>query len=71
MKTYGYMPMMECPACNKDWQWDDYYDVQEGTERECPNCGADVVVEWAEPLLHVCIKVKPNAALTGERTEEK
>jgi len=38
-RTYCSMPMVECPSCGKEWQWDDYYDVEVNEERECPHCG--------------------------------
>ena len=57
--TMGYMPMMSCPSCNKGWQWDDYYDVENGDERECPNCGKVAVVSEKEVLMHVRLKAKP------------
>ena len=55
----GYMPMMVCPSCDKGWQWDDYYDVEDGDERECPNCGKVAVVSEKEVLMHVRLKAKP------------
>jgi len=57
--SIGYMPMMQCPSCGKDWQWDDYYNIQEDDERECPNCEAVAVVVETEVLMHVKLRAKP------------
>lgn len=52
------MPVMECPGCGKEWQWDDYYDVRVGSERECPHCEKTVEVIEAEQVLHCRFAVK-------------
>lgn len=52
------MPMVECPGCFKEWQWDDYYDVRTGTERECPNCGADIIVTSVDQIIRATVEVK-------------
>ena len=54
----GQMPCVKCPACMHDWQWDDYYDIDEGTERKCPFCRAEIEVEWAEAVMHVSLVPK-------------
>lgn len=38
------MPIVECPHCHKVFQWDDYYDMQEGDSRECPQCEKEIFV---------------------------
>jgi hypothetical protein len=59
--TDGYLPMATCPACKKEWQWDDYYDVRVGSDRECPNCGVTVEVLRMETLIYCTFVVKQPA----------
>lgn len=58
--TDGTLPMVECPECEREFQWDDYYDVERGSEYECPHCKAQVVVILAERQTYVQLGVKPN-----------
>lgn len=58
MGTSGYMPCMECPGCCRPWQWDDYYDVHAGSERECPHCGVLVIVDTVDHVVHATLEVK-------------
>lgn len=52
------MPMIDCPGCGKAWQWDDYYTIQVGSERECPHCGKTVEVIEAEQVMHCRFAIK-------------
>lgn len=38
------LPMVECPHCGKEFQWDDYYDVKTGSETECSKCEKTIYV---------------------------
>lgn len=38
-RTRNSMPMVTCPSCEKEFQWDDYYDVEVDEVRDCPHCG--------------------------------
>ena len=51
MTTYGEAPMIECPACGAEVQLDDYYDTEEGHERECPKCCAELVCTGVETVI--------------------
>jgi len=42
--AWGIMPIVVCPNCSKNWQWDDYYDLSVGDYRECPNCHTEIFV---------------------------
>lgn len=43
-------PMIDCPACGKEVQHDDYYDVEAGSEWEC-RCGATLVCTMTEHVI--------------------
>lgn len=57
--TYGTMPMVDCPHCGKEFQWDDYYDVKAGDERDCPKCERTIHVESADVAIEVILSTKP------------
>lgn len=38
------LPMITCPACKREAQWDDYYDICVGSSRQCQHCEAEIVV---------------------------
>ena len=60
-RTFCDMPIAECPHCGKQWQWDDYYDVSETSERDCPNCGKTCFVETVEHRIEVTLTTRsPN-----------
>lgn len=42
--VYATLPMVECPHCHEEQQWDDYYDIQHGDSRECHHCGKTIYV---------------------------
>jgi len=58
MATTGDMPIVQCPSCFKEWQWDDYYDVHIGSERECPHCECTVIVTCVDTVVRASIEVK-------------
>lgn len=55
--TTGYLPVMECPACGNRWQWDDYYEMRNGTRRDCPHCEAVIEVSEVETLIHCRLSI--------------
>ncbi|MFZ2809427.1 MAG: hypothetical protein WAZ60_23835 [Desulfosalsimonadaceae bacterium] len=36
------MPFGECPICEKEWQIDDYYDLDNGSTVTCRHCGTEI-----------------------------
>ncbi len=52
-------PMLTCPACEVESQIDDYYDVEEDSEQDCPKCGVALVCTSTETILYWNWKVKP------------
>ena len=54
------MPMAECPHCEKEFQVDDYYDVNIDTELQCPNCEKFVYVHDQEIIMRVNLEKEPH-----------
>ena len=50
--------MITCPACGKEYQQDDYYEMGEGCELECPNCEAEIVIAEVETRLFWTVLTK-------------
>ena len=42
--TFNDMPFAECPHCGHKWQVEDYYELEDGSELECPECDRHIVV---------------------------
>ncbi len=42
------MPMVVCPHCEKEFQWDDYYELAVGDSRECPKCEKEIHVTYVD-----------------------
>lgn len=56
--TTSYMPIVECPSCEQESQWDDYYFVKPGTTRECQHCGVELEVLSVDTTIECRIGVK-------------
>lgn len=54
------LPMVTCPSCKRESQWDDYYDMHVGDSRECPKCEAEIVVTSVETYTYVTVIVAPS-----------
>lgn len=50
---YFEMPMWACPSCNKEQQYDEYYDLKIGSSMMCQYCEAEFEVEDIECAMHV------------------
>jgi endogenous inhibitor of DNA gyrase (YacG/DUF329 family) len=44
MRLYIEMPMITCPACGKEFQWDDYLGVRAESTHDCPHCAEKITV---------------------------
>lgn len=53
-------PMGEahCPTCGYEWYEDDYCELNEGSEIECPKCGAQLAVSCVEQVWEWSIATK-------------
>lgn len=56
--THSYMPIVECPLCEQESQWDDYYDIKAGTTRECEHCGTELEVLSVDTTIECRIGIK-------------
>lgn len=52
-ETLNIMPVCECPHCGKSFRCDDYCDIDDSTELDCPNCEETVFVTSVEFVMHV------------------
>ena len=53
------MPIVECPHCGKEWQWDDYYNLHSGSVRTCPKCEKDVHVLSVDTVMYARLSTEP------------
>ena len=53
------MPMATCPHCNQEFQWHDYYDVNNGDDRECPKCERAIHVVAKECVMYLDLSTAP------------
>lgn len=60
------LPMVTCPACEKEQQWDDYYDIGVGHSRECRFCEAEIEVTSVDVCTYVGLKVAPKPLTVGD-----
>ena len=51
--TYSTLPFIECPHCEKEFQCDDYYDIERGSELECQHCAKPIHVLSTETVVSV------------------
>lgn len=61
--TFVSFPMVECPRCGKEFQWDDYYDVEDDDERECPLCNGMIRVTNVDTSITATLVSLPNKHL--------
>lgn len=59
--TYARLPIAECPYCEHEFQWDDYYDVKAGEEHECPLCRHSIHVLSVDTVIEARLGVVPEA----------
>jgi hypothetical protein len=60
--TRNDMPMVLCPNCDQEFQWDDYYDIAPGKTRECMHCHRELVVIDVDTTIECRIGVKNDDA---------
>ena len=49
------LPMLDCPHCEKEFQYDDYYDVHIDTEIDCPHCEKSFYILEKDTVIQVRI----------------
>jgi hypothetical protein len=60
------LPIVTCPACQKETQFDDYYEMRAGDERECRHCEATIVVTSVVTCTYVTVKVASTVSAKHE-----
>ena len=56
--THSYMPIVQCPNCEQESQWDDYYDIRTGAVRDCQHCGVELEVLSVDTTIECRIGIK-------------
>lgn len=66
-------PMVCCPHCGKEQQWDDCYDLHAGSSRDCQHCEKEIHVLSTDTVIYARLSTVPNAAVhpTADRQGEK
>jgi hypothetical protein len=64
------MPMVTCPTCEQEFQWDDYYDVTKGHTRDCPHCTNECEVIEVDQVTIVSLQGMREAEQRGARPED-
>ena len=54
-RTFCDIPMLQCPHCGQEFQWDDYYDVDVGSKIDCPKCERVIYVDTVDHRIHVTL----------------
>lgn len=52
-------PMVECPYCEKEFQVDDYYDIETGSTFHCLHCEKEIEVYEIDTVIEArigCLK---------------
>ena len=47
-----------CPVCEYEWHEDDYCELNEGSEIECPKCGAQLAVSCVQQVWEWSVSTK-------------
>lgn len=55
------IPSAECPHCGAHFQWDDYYDLAAGDERDCPKCEKTIYVTEVDYIIHATLSTTASA----------
>jgi endogenous inhibitor of DNA gyrase (YacG/DUF329 family) len=66
-KHFQQMPMVVCPACEKEFEWHDYYDAKVDSTRECPNCGAENKIVSMDYIMEVTLEAHQPFPNGGEQ----
>ena len=59
--TYARLPIAECPHCEHEFHWDDYYDVTAGDLHECPLCRRTIRVLSVDTVIEVRLGIVSEA----------
>jgi len=56
-------PMVCCPHCGKEQQWDDCYDLHAGSSRGCQHCEKEIHVLSTDTVIYARLSTTPNSGL--------
>ena len=46
------LPIVCCPHCGAEQQWDDYYDLHAGSSRDCYECDKEIHVLSVDTVMY-------------------
>ncbi len=52
------LPMIDCPVCEKKFQYDAYCDIDVGSEIDCPLCDSVMVVDFVDTRILIDVVEK-------------
>ena len=58
MTTLNDIPSAECPHCGVAFQWDDYYEMEAGDTRECPQCEKVIYVTGVDTIIQATLSTE-------------
>jgi len=56
---YATMPIVTCPFCGNNFQYDDYYRLSSGDEIECPDCDKVMYLLSVDTIIQARIGTEP------------
>lgn len=67
--TMNAMPFMECPKCGHSWQVSDYYDLDFGSQLECPKCEQLIDVTFRETTITLWCEARAKKKQPKQETD--
>ena len=55
------LPMVCCPHCGEEQQWDDYYDLYAGCSQDCQHCGKEIHVLSIDTVIYARVSTAGDA----------
>lgn len=55
------LPMVRCPHCGKEQQWDDCYEIKSGSSIDCEECEKEIHVLSVDMTIHLRLSTAPDA----------
>lgn len=54
------IPVVRCPHCGAEQQWDDYYDLHAGSSQDCEKCEKEIHVLSVDVVIYARISTTPD-----------
>lgn len=63
--TWNDCPIVRCPNCDLEFQYDDYYDVEAGREIECIHCKTELEIMSVDTTIQWRVGIKDTTPRRG------